>query len=73
MIPIDWEIFGPAIVMASGALLALCADLLTAKRSFVLSWLPMLAGTVGALVLDVRTADRARLNPAAQRERDAAG
>lgn len=56
MIPIDWQIFGPAIVMASGALLALCADLLTTRRSFVLSWVPMLAGTIGALVLDVHSA-----------------
>ncbi|HUQ00455.1 MAG TPA: proton-conducting transporter membrane subunit [Aeromicrobium sp.] len=56
MIPISWETFGPAIVMASGALLALCADLLTTKRSFLLSWLPMLAGTIGALVLDVVSA-----------------
>jgi NADH-quinone oxidoreductase subunit N len=56
MIPISWEIFGPAIVLCGGALLALMADLLTTKRSFALSWLPMLAGSIAALVLDLRSA-----------------
>jgi len=51
MIPIDWMAFGPAIAMVSGALLALCADLLTTKRSFVLSWVPMIAGAAGAVLL----------------------
>jgi NADH-quinone oxidoreductase subunit N len=55
MIPISWTQFGPAIIVASGALLALCADLLTSKRSFLLPWLPMVAATVGALVLNLRT------------------
>ena len=50
---IDWVALGPAIAMVSGALLALCADLLTSKRSFVLSWIPMLAGAAAALVVDV--------------------
>jgi NADH-quinone oxidoreductase subunit N len=49
VIPIDWTLYGPAIVMAAGALLALSADLLTAKRSFVLAWVPMLGGSVAAL------------------------
>lgn len=53
-IPISWELYGPAIIVASGALLALCADLLTAKRTFVLPWLPMLAGTIGALAVELR-------------------
>lgn len=56
MIPISWDIFGPAIVLSGGALLALVADLLTTKRSFVLSWLPMLAGSIAALALDVWSA-----------------
>ena len=56
MIPISWDIFGPAIVMCGGALAALVADLLTTKRSFVLSWAAMLAGSVAALVLDVQQA-----------------
>ncbi|HUS21662.1 MAG TPA: proton-conducting transporter membrane subunit [Aeromicrobium sp.] len=56
MIPISWDVFGPAIVMCGGALLALVADLLTTKRSFLLSWVPMLAGAVAALVLDLRSA-----------------
>ncbi|MFL6090749.1 MAG: NADH-quinone oxidoreductase subunit N [Aeromicrobium sp.] len=56
MIPISWTLYGPAMVMAAGALLALCADLLTSKRSFVLPWLPMLAGTIGAMVLRFHTA-----------------
>ena len=56
MIPISWDIFGPAIVLAGGALVALVADLLTTKRSFVLSWLPMLAASVAALTLDVWSA-----------------
>ena len=56
MIPISWDIFGPAIVMCGGALLALIADLLTAKRSFALSWAAMLAGSVAALLLDVWSA-----------------
>ena len=55
-IPIDWDIFGPAIVMCAGALLALVADLLTTKRAFALSWVAMLAGAVAALILDVRSA-----------------
>jgi len=29
MIPISWDIFGPAIVLCGGALVALVADLLT--------------------------------------------
>lgn len=53
VISIDWATFGPALAMLGGALLALCADLLTTKRSFVLSWLPMLAGAVGAVVADL--------------------
>jgi len=53
MIPIDWNVFGPAVVLSGGALLALVADLLTTKRSFVLSWVPMLAGAIAALTLDV--------------------
>jgi NADH-quinone oxidoreductase subunit N len=56
MIPISWDIFGPAIVLSGGALAALVADLLTTKRSFVLSWLPMLAGSIAALTLDVWSA-----------------
>jgi NADH-quinone oxidoreductase subunit N len=56
MIPISWTLYGPAIVMASGALLALCADLLTSKRSFLLAWLPMLAGSVAALIVEYRIA-----------------
>lgn len=55
-IPISWDVFGPAIVMCAGALLALVADLLTTKRSFALSWTAMLAGSVAALVLDVWSA-----------------
>lgn len=55
-IPIDWDIFGPAIVLCGGALFALGADLLTSKRSFGPSWLAMLAGVVAALVLDLRNA-----------------
>ncbi len=55
-IPISWDIFGPAIVLCGGALLALVADLLTTKRSFVLSWVPMLAGSIAALVLDLWSA-----------------
>jgi NADH-quinone oxidoreductase subunit N len=51
---IDWVALGPAIAMVSGALLALGADLLTSKRAFVLSWIPMLAGAAAALVVDVR-------------------
>jgi NADH-quinone oxidoreductase subunit N len=53
VISIDWVTLGPAIAMVSGALLALCADLLTSKRAFVLSWIPMLAGASAALVVDV--------------------
>jgi NADH-quinone oxidoreductase subunit N len=56
MIPISWDIFGPAIVLCGGALVALVADLLTTKRSFMLSWLPMLAGSGAALALDVWSA-----------------
>jgi NADH-quinone oxidoreductase subunit N len=56
MIPISWDVFGPAIVMCGGALLALMADLLTTRRSFALSWVAMLAGSVAALVLDVQSA-----------------
>lgn len=56
MIPISWDIFGPAIVMSGGALLALVVDLLTTKRSFALSWVAMLAGAVAALVVDVQSA-----------------
>jgi NADH-quinone oxidoreductase subunit N len=56
VIPISWDVFGPAIVMCGGALLALVADLLTTKRSFLLSWVPMLAGSIAALVLDLRSA-----------------
>ena len=56
VIPISWDIFGPAIVMSGGALLALVVDLLTTKRSFALSWVAMLAGSVAALVLDLRSA-----------------
>jgi len=52
-ISIDWATLGPAIAMASGALLALCADLLTSKRAFVLSWIPMLTGAAAALAVDV--------------------
>ena len=55
-IPISWDIFGPAIVLCGGALLALAADLLTTKRSFTVSWVALLAGAVGALVLDLRSA-----------------
>jgi NADH-quinone oxidoreductase subunit N len=51
---IDWFALGPAIAMVSGALLALCADLLTSKRAFTLSWVPMLAGASAALVVDLR-------------------
>ena len=53
MIPIDWVTFGPAIAMLSGALLALCGDLLTSKPRFSLSWVPMLAGVAVALGLDI--------------------
>lgn len=56
MTGIYWPQWAPAIAMVSGALLALAADLLTSKRSFVLSWLPMLAGAVAALVVKVATA-----------------
>jgi len=56
VIPISWDVFGPAIVLCAGALAALVADLLTTKRSFVLSWITMLAGSVAALVLDLRSA-----------------
>jgi NADH-quinone oxidoreductase subunit N len=56
MIPISWDVFGPAIVLCGGALLALMADLLTTRRSFALSWVPMLASAVAALVLDLRSA-----------------
>ncbi len=55
-IPISWDIFGPAIVLCGGALLALVVDLLTAKRSFALSWVAMLTGAVAALVVDVQSA-----------------
>jgi NADH-quinone oxidoreductase subunit N len=55
MIAISWPLFGPAIVMSGGALLALVADLVVPRRSFLLPWLALLAGTIGALVFDVRT------------------
>jgi NADH-quinone oxidoreductase subunit N len=53
VISIDWATYGPALAMLGGALLALCGDLLTSKRAFVLSWIPMLAGASAALVVDV--------------------
>jgi NADH-quinone oxidoreductase subunit N len=52
---IDWASFSPALAMLAGALVALCADLVTTKRSFVLSWVPMIAGAAGAVAADVLT------------------
>lgn len=54
-VPIDWVAYGPATALAAGALLALCADLLTVKRSFLPGWLALLAGTLAAWVLELRT------------------
>jgi NADH-quinone oxidoreductase subunit N len=53
VVAIDWAALSPALAMLSGALVALCADLLVTKRSFVLSWVPMVAGAAGAVAADV--------------------
>ena len=58
VIPIDWTTFGPAFAMLGGALLALCGDLLSSRRRFILSWLPMLAGVVVAGALDLARPER---------------
>lgn len=45
-IPIDWTDFGPAICVATAAMLALVVDLLAARRTWWLTWSPMAAGVV---------------------------
>lgn len=60
VIPIDWTTFGPATFVASGALLALGADLIIPHRSgrtvrWLASGIPSAAGIGGALVALHRT------------------
>lgn len=59
VIPISWAVSGPAICVAVGAMLALVADLLVARRTWWLTSLPMLAGIVlgGLELLRLRPVD----------------
>ena len=53
-IPISWAVSGPAICVATGALLALVADLLLTRRTWWMAWLPLVAGVVLAFLELVR-------------------
>jgi NADH-quinone oxidoreductase subunit N len=55
-IPISWAVSGPAISVASGAMVALVADLVLARRTWWLAWLPMFAAVVVGLEELVRGA-----------------
>jgi NADH-quinone oxidoreductase subunit N len=48
-IPISWAVSGPAICVATGAMLALLLDLVLTRRTWWLAWAPMFAGVVVGL------------------------
>jgi NADH-quinone oxidoreductase subunit N len=49
-IPIDWAAAGPAVYVATGAVVALMIDAFWPRRSWLASGLPLLAGLVAGLV-----------------------
>lgn len=64
IIQISWAVSGPAICVAAGAMLALIADLLLARRTWWVAWLPMFAGVALGLLELVRLS-RTGAGPAA--------
>jgi NADH-quinone oxidoreductase subunit N len=61
-IPISWATSGPAVCVAAGAMLALVADLLLTRRTWWLSWLPMVAGVVLGFLELLRSVELDRIH-----------